>query len=111
MSRPRATTGRYIPCRARPGAWPCDRPDFAAQTLDLREPRDARPNAVTACISAHGILIIMLADPHLEGVGPGSDQRHVAANNVQKLGKLVDAELTQNAADRVTRGSSRVVVA
>src|SRR5829696_1217251 len=84
-----------------------DGTDFPAEALHLREARDARPNAMTTCIAAHRILVVMVADPHLERVGPRTDQRHVAPDHVQKLRKLIDAELAEDATDR---GHARIIL-
>src|SRR5689334_17883242 len=53
-----------------------------------------------SCVTANGVLIVAVPDLHVGCVRPRSDQRHVPADDVQELRKLVETELAQGAPDR-----------
>src|SRR5687767_4705179 len=66
--------------------------DLAAQALDLGKSSQAGADAMTASVAAHGLLIITVADLHLQRMRPRPDDRHVAADDVEQLRQLVDAQ-------------------
>src|SRR4051794_28523783 len=47
---------------------PLNRPNFAADAIHLREPGDARLDAVPPSVAAHGVLIIAVSDFHMRRV-------------------------------------------
>src|SRR2546426_3205762 len=63
--------------------------------VDLCPARDARPNALAALVA-----LDLLAQVHKDGglLGPRADDVHVAHQDVEQLGQLVQAELPQHPA-------------
>lgn len=66
--------------------------DFPPVTLDLCQSGDARLHIAPAAVEFVEFLEFALVLNH---VRPGTDDAHLSAQHVEKLGKLVDAETSQ----------------
>src|SRR5271165_275640 len=83
-----------------------DRVHLAAQPVDLRPAGDARLDAMSMDIFFDRVDIEATAGLHRNGMRSRTDQRHIAAQHIDQLRQLIDAQSTQDATDT---GDPRVV--
>src|SRR6516162_8371758 len=69
---------------------------LAAQSIDLGPAGDARLNAMTMQVLLHRFAIEVITRLHRDRVRARTNQRHIAAQHINKLRKLVEAEQTQD---------------
>ena len=85
---------------------------FAATTVDLCEPRNARLNLVPQHVAFDLFAIIFVVSI---GMRPRTNQRHRSFHHVEQLRQLVQRRLSQNAADfsnpHIALGRLRYLVA
>src|SRR5439155_13499880 len=74
-----------------------DRLGLAAQTIHLREPRDARSDLVADHVAVYELAILLIVS---HSVRPGPYDAHGALEHVQELWQLVQRRGAQDAAER-----------
>src|SRR5882762_4929035 len=73
-----------------------ERSGLPAQTVDLRQPGDARPDFVPDHVALDQAAVHLVVR---HGVGARADDAHAALEHVEKLGQLVERELPQKRAE------------
>jgi hypothetical protein len=90
-----------------PGACLFERVDLAAKATNLRPAGDAGHDAMAMEVSLDCVAIKPIAGLHRNRMRARTDQGHVAAQHIDQLRQLIDA---QSAKDATDAGNPRVIL-